>query len=211
MESRSKERQEPQLKRPASMSGHRGLRSGSAKAMDLTAAGCLVSLKALPSHSAAISIRSIGSNNRRDRKGSQRPGAIDAEPEKAAHRLRRCVPTSATPVNSRATPQLIVGDLHENLSDFESLFMALASACRVETQLEHLGKALGGSRKARNLRLGLGRQTEFKPALRGADAVLNLQIIGEGIVHRQWVTLQTSRTDLKSQARKRLGLRVLLR
>jgi hypothetical protein len=47
--------------------------------------------------------------------------------------------------------------------------------------------------------------------LRSADAVLNLQIIGEGIVHRQALIVQTSRTNLKSQARKRLGLRVFLK
>ena len=88
--------------------------------------------------------------------------------------------------------------------------MALAGAGRVKTQLEHLRQALGRSRKARNLSLSLGRQTEFKPALRSADAVLDLQIIGEGIVHRQPRTVQTSRTDLKSQARKRLRLSVFL-
>ena len=84
--------------------------------------------------------------------------------------------------------------------------MALAGAGRVEPQLEHLGQSLGKTRKTRNLRLGLGRQAKFKPALRGAHAVLNEQRVGEGFVHRQVDTVVTFRMDLKCQAWKRVGI-----
>ena len=52
--------------------------------------------------------------------------------------------------------------------------MALTGPGGVESQLEHFWLKLKRLRKTSYLRLGFGRQTQFKPALGRPDAVLRL-------------------------------------